>query len=112
MRIDSLNLSLTDIGCNWKLIYKQYVIVFISFPQQALQAAHLAEALHSDYLLEWMKNISNDLIKLESDAAPNGWKCLWNRYVNKPIRFDTHFQGFRHPQILILFRIIANLIHL
>lgn len=48
---------------------------------QALQAAHMAEALHADYLLEWMRNISNDLTKLENDAAPPGWKCLWNRYV-------------------------------
>lgn len=64
--------------------YKKKTIHFLTkiiCNQQALQAAHIADALHSNYLLEWMKNISNDLVKLESDAAPNGWKCLWNRYV-------------------------------
>lgn len=55
--------------------------LLFQFSLQALQAAHTAEALHSDYLLEWMRNISNDLTKLENDAAPSGWKCLWNRYV-------------------------------
>lgn len=63
----------------------------------------MAEALHSDYLLEWMRNISNDLIKLESDAAPDGWKCLWNRYVNNN-RFFSSFYSFR----VILLHSIAN----
>lgn len=55
----------------------------IFFPRrsQALQAAHLAGALQPGYLLDWMKQISTDLIKLEADAAPDGWKCSWNRYV-------------------------------
>ncbi|XP_055301960.1 formin-binding protein 4-like isoform X2 [Sitodiplosis mosellana] len=54
-------------------------VQIIQIQLQALQAAHVAEALNSDYLLVWMKNISNDLINLENDAAPNGWKCQWNR---------------------------------
>lgn len=57
---------------------------------QALIAAHIAEALHSDYLLEWMKNISNDLTKLENDAAPSGFSILWNRYVHNQ-RFSVVF---------------------
>lgn len=58
----------------------------------------MAEALHSDYLLEWMKNISNDLIKLESDAAPADWKCLWNRYVNNKL-CSTYFKAIFVRQI-------------
>jgi len=29
----------------------------------------------------WLDGISSDLSTLENDAAPAGWKCLWNRYA-------------------------------
>lgn len=29
----------------------------------------------------WLDGISTDLSTLENDAAPVGWKCLWNRYA-------------------------------
>lgn len=42
-----------------------------------------------------MKQISTDLIKLESDAAPDGWKCSWNRYVLLdigPVFFSVNYK--------------------
>lgn len=98
-------------------MYKiEYYVIFVFL--KALQAAHIAEALHSDYLLEWMKNISNDLIKLEADAAPDGWKCLWNRYVSKTnyvLHFSRdaslsqfHFVIFPHSIVNLCFCYICN----
>lgn len=46
---------------------------------QTLFEAHTVSALHSEYLLTWLNNVSSDLIQLEKDAAPAGWKCVWNR---------------------------------
>lgn len=46
---------------------------------QTLFEAHTVSALHSEYLLNWLNNVSSDLIQLEKDAAPVGWKCVWNR---------------------------------
>lgn len=46
---------------------------------QTLFEAHTLHALHSEYLLNWLNNVSSDLIQLEQDAAPDGWKCVWNR---------------------------------
>lgn len=46
---------------------------------QTLVEAHTLNALHPEYLLAWLNNVSSDLIQLEKDAAPVGWKCVWNR---------------------------------
>lgn len=32
-------------------------------------------------MLKWLAGIASDLQTLEADAAPAGWKCLWNRYA-------------------------------
>lgn len=32
-------------------------------------------------MLKWLESIDTDLQTLEADAAPSGWKCIWNRYA-------------------------------
>lgn len=41
--------------------------------------AYDAEALKADYVLKWMQRVSNDMLRLEAEAAPDGWKCFWDR---------------------------------
>lgn len=61
--------------------------------------AYAANAVHSEYILKWLENISTDLIKLESEAAPEGWQCLWDRYVNLNIVSSIYLSLFRFDQL-------------
>lgn len=40
-----------------------------------------AGALTVTYLHEWLKETCSELVKLEKDAAPNGWLLQWDRYA-------------------------------
>ena len=44
-------------------------------------SAFRSSALDFDYFFKWLKQTSDDLLTLEQNAAPDGWKCKWNRYV-------------------------------
>lgn len=62
-------------------IFSIHISLISLYQFQTLQAAYISQALQPSYFTEWMKQMSTDLIKLETDASPDGWKCLWNRYA-------------------------------
>lgn len=59
--------------------YKRWLTV--SYILQTLLEAYDEGALQASYVRKWLDGISTDLKTLEKDAAPDGWKCLWNRYA-------------------------------
>lgn len=38
---------------------------------------------------KWLDSIATDLQTLEADAAPPGWKCIWNRYATVVLYTNT-----------------------
>ncbi|XP_055377460.1 formin-binding protein 4-like [Condylostylus longicornis] len=46
---------------------------------ETLLAAFKSSSLSFEYFFKWLKSTSDDLIKLEQNAAPEGWKCKWDR---------------------------------
>ncbi|XP_044762402.1 formin-binding protein 4-like isoform X2 [Coccinella septempunctata] len=52
---------------------------------ETLYGALKAESLKPEYLHDWLKGTSEDLIKLEREAAPEGWSLQWDRPYTNPI---------------------------
>ncbi|KAK9879334.1 hypothetical protein WA026_004185 [Henosepilachna vigintioctopunctata] len=46
---------------------------------ETLYGALKAKCLKSSYLHDWLKGTSEDLVKLEKEAAPEGWLLQWDR---------------------------------
>lgn len=55
-----------------------YIINYL----QTLFEAYEEGAIQKAYLSKWLDGIATDLHTLELGAAPTGWKCRWNRYVD------------------------------
>ncbi|KAG4065155.1 hypothetical protein HA402_007552 [Bradysia odoriphaga] len=63
--------------CNGRPDVSAVQAIFIQF--ETLLEAYDSQALQPAYMQRWLDGISSDLSTLENDAAPAGWKCLWNR---------------------------------
>ncbi|KAJ6635810.1 Formin-binding protein 4 [Pseudolycoriella hygida] len=63
--------------CNGRPDISAVQAIFIQF--ETLLEAYDNQALQPAYMQRWLDGISHDLSTLENDAAPTGWKCLWNR---------------------------------
>ncbi|KAK5649654.1 hypothetical protein RI129_000683 [Pyrocoelia pectoralis] len=55
-------------------------VQIIIIQMETLYEAMKAGSLTVTYLYKWLKETCSELVKLEKDAAPNGWLLQWDRY--------------------------------
>uniref|UniRef100_A0A1Y1LTC9 WW domain-containing protein n=2 Tax=Photinus pyralis TaxID=7054 RepID=A0A1Y1LTC9_PHOPY len=55
-------------------------VQIIIIQMETLYEAMKAGSLTVTYLHKWLKETCSELVKLEKDAAPNGWLLQWDRY--------------------------------
>ncbi|GAB0088046.1 WW domain [Sergentomyia squamirostris] len=46
---------------------------------ETLVSAYEAHQLSRSYVMNWLNTTAKSLLQLETDVAPNGWRCKWDR---------------------------------